>query len=252
MRIILVSPQKNEADLLPFFFRYYQQFVDQIIIADNESDDPRVFDLYKKYGATVHTFSTGGKNDSLTKRNIRNELWKTYHEQKSTDWVIVVDADEHIWHKQGLRVFLQRMYDSGITVMKPIAGYDMVSPEFPEDKGQLLTDTIKMGCDSPGYAKLACFQACVDIGYGCGAHPHDTKPTGIVKRQDGDKDYRMFHYAWLGFDYRFKKEVWRAGIRSDDNKKHGWSCSLEIASDKKRSQNWFNKLLTQSTNVVDA
>jgi hypothetical protein len=251
MRIILVSPQKNEADLLPFFFRYYQQFVDQIIIADNESDDPKVFDLYKQYGATVHSFSTGGKNDSLKKRDIRCNLWKEYHKQNPTDWVIVCDADEHVWHKQGLRHFLQRMYDSGVTVMKPWAGYDMVSQEFPQDTGQLLTDTIKIGCNSPGYAKLACFQSCVDIGYGCGAHPHDTVPTGDVIRCDNDKDYRLFHYAWLGFDYRFKKEVWRAGIRSESNKQHGWSTSLAVASDKNRSLNWFNKLLKEGTNVID-
>lgn len=245
MKITLISPQKNEADLLPFFFNYYEQFVDKIVIVDNQSDDSKVFDLYKQYGVEVRTLDTGGKNDSLAKRAIRNNLYKEYE----TDWVIVCDADEFLYHKNGMRTFLQNMFDTGITIMQP-TGYDMVSMEFPKPEQRILPEHFKMGCLAPGYSKLACFQSCVDINYGCGAHPHDTYPKGKVIKVN-DPNYKLLHYAWIGFDYRFKKEVWRAGIRSESNIKNGWSTSLEVASNKKLSLEHFAKLLAESRNVLE-
>jgi hypothetical protein len=58
-------------------------------ILDNESDDRSVA-IAKELGCTVQTFSTGGKTDDITLRDLKNNVWQ----QTSNGGVIVADMDE--------------------------------------------------------------------------------------------------------------------------------------------------------------
>lgn len=244
MRIAVVSPQKNEEDILPFFLRHYD-FADEIHVHDNESTDGSLEILAANPKVTVHTFKTGGKNDSQSKKNIINQWYK---KGTKADWIICVDADEFLWHPKGVRVYLQECFNAGITIPQ-VRGYQMFDERpLPRDDGKLLlTDWCKHGVeDRVHYSKRAAFQRCLDIRYGPGAHNCD--PKGKVVHSPTE-ELLLFHYKWLSYADSIEKMRWRAGILSDENKRHGWSYKTEELGDE-RWLPFFKEMMAKRIQVI--
>lgn len=250
MKVILVSPQKDEVEMLPFFFRHYDSIVDEYYIYDNISTDPRTFDLYDSNPkVTVVPFDTGGKNDSPTKRRIRNSAWK----ECNADWVLVVDADELLFHPTGVRTYLEWCLKKGITYPTIKGGYEMVSEHFPRDDGRTpITDLVKCGIENWRYAKRCVFQPVADVVYGCGAHPHDTEARGHVV-ESKQAELLLLHYSWLSFDWRYNRTLWRARNLSAANIAHGWSVQLnqiEGAENQAREREGFETRLRSAKPII--
>ena len=86
----------NEADMLEFFFRHYDPWVDRYVIFDDGSTDgsieilkahPRVElrSWHRKYPDTY----------GISQWSWLNEVWKESRGQ--ADWVVIVDIDEHLF-----------------------------------------------------------------------------------------------------------------------------------------------------------
>src|SRR5690606_2040831 len=105
----------NEAKFLPYFLAHYAQFADRIFVYDNGSTDrsPDIVRAHPK--AELRQFDSGGTFDDLSNINVKNNAYKESRGQ--ADFVIVVDADELIYHP-AIRELLQRYKEEGITFPK--------------------------------------------------------------------------------------------------------------------------------------
>src|ERR1017187_5857398 len=105
MKIETFTVCYNEAKMLPYFLRHYTQY-GSVTVFDNESTDASV-NVAKSWGANVFSFNSDKKyrEDILT--HLRNTCWK----ESKADWVIIVDVDEFIYHRN-LPLTLSRSYDT--------------------------------------------------------------------------------------------------------------------------------------------
>ncbi|QOR36420.1 glycosyltransferase [Clostridium sp. 'deep sea'] len=102
MSISLCMIVKNEELNLPSNLQQATKYVDEIVIIDTGSSDNTIA-IAKKYGAIVKEISW--KNDFA---KARNEAIK----HASKDWILVLDADEILYAKEGLKLkdFLKQEY----------------------------------------------------------------------------------------------------------------------------------------------
>lgn len=246
MKITLISPMRNEAYMLPFFFRHYDPIVNQYVIFDNESTDPKCFELYKANPKVrVETLATGGKNDSAAKLRVRNETYK----RLDGEWFIVCDADEFIWHPD-LRGYLTECLAKGITLPK-VTGFDMLSETKPTDDGKTpMTALVKHGQRNDRlYAKRAVFHRSVDIRYYVGCHLCD--PKGNVVQSPGI-DLVLLHYKYLEYRSFMDKMIERSKRLSATNLQNGWSYKTEelTGEGEKKWAQWFETAMREKVQVI--
>ena len=232
MRIVVIALCQNEQYLLPFFLRHYEKFADEIHIFDNNSTDKSVEIIKSNPKCVLHTYFTNGIDDEVHKE-IKNEFYKTL----KSDWFIVVDIDEFIYH-QCLRELLGKYLLEGITIPQ-VKGYGMVSNKLPVDNGTQIYDQIKEGMPYVNYNKNAVFQQCVDINYENGCHI--CMPKGNVKFSQF-QNIKLLHYKMLSKDYVVEKA--KKVKLSLINKRKKWGA--EAASPETMAQeydwHWNNRL----------
>ena len=105
MKIAVYTITYNEEDILPFFIEYYSKFADDIIIYDNNSTDNTV-QIAKQYSkvSKIINVDTNDRLDDNMYIEIRNSCWK----DSDYDYVILVDADEFIYHDLDIRDYLNK------------------------------------------------------------------------------------------------------------------------------------------------
>lgn len=81
--------------ILPHFLKHYD-FVDRIVVYDNQSDDGSLEILKSAAKVEVRSFDTGGEHHEGKMDDIRREVWRESRGQ--ADFVIVCDADEFLYH----------------------------------------------------------------------------------------------------------------------------------------------------------
>src|SRR5205085_1629485 len=123
----------NEAKMLPYFFRHYIGLVDKFFIFDNGSTDGSLKLLSGDERISVQHWEVKGDSFGEASRQLFNAFWKKSRGQ--TDWAIVVEVDEHLFHPD-LGRYLRRCAESGITVVKPV-GYEMIADDFPTQEKPL-------------------------------------------------------------------------------------------------------------------
>jgi hypothetical protein len=182
----------NDARMLPFFFRHYDEFVDNYFVYDNGSTDESLNLLHKHGRVHVTHFDTPGGSFVEEERRLGDTMWKG----SDADWVIVTDLDEHIYHPRLLE-YLQQCSDEGITAIQCV-GYEMVSDDFPPATAKLVesvTIGMRSGCD-----RLCIFNpkeiAETNFTYG----RHEALPTGNVVYPPFSQALPL-HYKQLGIDY---------------------------------------------------
>jgi len=123
----------NEERLLPYIIRHYSRFAELVFIDNNSTD--RTPEIIKDF-RTLNYHLPDEIND-LNHLHVKETCWKG----SKADWVIVVDADEFIYHTD----IVAELGKSQATVIHP-RFYNMYSEAFPTTKGQIY-DEVNMGTD---------------------------------------------------------------------------------------------------------
>ena len=217
MQVHLYALCRNDADMLPFFFRHYDPLVSRYFIFDDHSSDGSL-DLMRAHpNVEVEPFVRSDPDSfTLSELSISNECWK--RSRGSADWVIVIDIDEHLFHPD-LTEMLMRYKALGITIV-PALGYQMISEEFPRPDA-LLCEAHTCGAPWNIYSKVTLFDpsAITEIDYGAGRH--HASPTGRVIAPAND-ELLLLHYKFLGFTRTHERhQQQRGGLRSKDLES-GW------------------------------
>jgi glycosyltransferase involved in cell wall biosynthesis len=126
MNIKVLAICYNSEKILPYFLAHYSYFADQIILFDNQSSDrsPEIIKAHPK--ATLISYSTKGKLEDKAYVVIKNHGWKKF--AKNTDWFIVVDIDEFIYHPYP-RLLLY-LYKVAVVTVPRVAGYNWLTQIF--------------------------------------------------------------------------------------------------------------------------
>lgn len=187
----------NEADMLEFFFRHYDPWVDRYVIYDDGSDDGSLEILKAHQKVELRHFKrTHPKSFVESHRELQNHVWKESRGQ--SDWVVITAIDEHLYYPHSsMAEFLTRCKQKNITFM-PAIGFQMVSETFPPP-GETLCKSLTQGAPFSQMNKLSIFNpnAILETNYSSGRHR--AKPVGKLKLPKQD-ELRLLHYKYLDFD----------------------------------------------------
>ncbi|MGV7221690.1 MAG: glycosyltransferase family 2 protein [Nitrospinales bacterium] len=193
----------NEADILEFFFRNYDPWIDQYIIFDDGSTDGSIEFLEAHPKVVLRKWHRKYPDSYLMSQlDWLNTVWK--ESRGSADWVVIVDMDEHLFVPQTpMTDFLSNYKSQGITQI-PALGFQMLSEEFPE-RGEHLTHSRTMGKPWADMCKLSIFNpdAIKETNFSEGRHT--AIPEGNFKLPSED-ELQLFHYKYLDFERTYKKQ----------------------------------------------
>jgi len=184
----------NEEMILPYTLDHYSKFCRKIYVHDNMSMDSSdsIYKMYPK--VVVRKWHSNDEINELNYVKIKSDSYRKY--SRDCDWVIVCDCDEFLYHPD-LLTKLSEYKKAGVNVPR-ISGHDMVSESFPTYKGEKLTDLVKTGSKLyETMSKNIIFDPKLDVTYGIGGH--SLQADNMVKSED--RDLKLLHYKFLGFDY---------------------------------------------------
>jgi len=209
----------DEADMLGFFFRHYDPWVDRYVIYDDGSTDGSLDILRAHPKVEIRTFTrTDPKSFVRSHRKMQNEIWKESRGQ--ADWVVITAIDEHLWTpRTSMRSYLSEQQQQGVTFI-PALGFDMINPTMPADEGFLI-DCINRGQPSVDFSKLSIFDpnAVIDAGFTMGRHR--AKPKGKL-RLPAREELILWHFKRLGFDRTAAREQTQGARLGVADVANGW------------------------------
>ncbi|MDM5356375.1 glycosyltransferase family 2 protein (plasmid) [Peribacillus sp. RS7] len=232
----------NEEKMLPYFFKHYDNIVDQYYIFDNDSTDNSLSILRSHSKVNVNKFEIQGFSVVQSTLDQYNQCWK--HNKVKADWVIICNIDEHFYHPN-FRKYLEECTSNGITLIVP-EGYEMVSDLFP-NSNEPLYESIRYGVKKEYLDKPQIFNPSEikDINFSVGRH--SASPTGNVKKPS-NKEILLLHYKYIGFNYlnrRLSELRTRLRVMDHINK---WGYHYLWDEEKKLQE--FEKLKKESVKVL--
>jgi glycosyl transferase family 2 len=192
----------NDADMLGFFFRHYDSWVDLYIVYDDGSTDETLPILQAHPRVEVRRFVRNDPESFVeSHRHLHNSVWR--QSRGAADWVVITAIDEHL-HVPGvaMRDYLEQCRAEGVTYI-PAAGYQMVSEKFP-DRSELLCETRRWGatCDFSNKTSIFDPNAVEETNYLQGRHTAQLE--GRLQRPKQDR-LLLLHYKYLDFDRTFRR-----------------------------------------------
>jgi hypothetical protein len=215
--------------MLPYFFRHFDELVDEYFVYDNGSTDNSL-DLLRGHGRVhVEHFDVAGDSFVDEERRLGNEIWK--RSRGKADWVIITDIDEHLY-RPDLLGYLARCREEGITAIKSF-GYEMVADAFPTQEDKLV-NLVTRGCRSAGLNRLCIFNPDAITATHFGPGRHQAWPEGHVV-WPASSEVLLLHYKQMGVDYLITRSAQLSqGMKSGDIE-NGWGGHYH----------WSNEAITE-------
>lgn len=197
----------NEADMLGFFFRHYDPWVDRYVIYDDGSTDGSREILQAHPKVELRRFArVETESFVLSHKAMQDEAWK--ESRGVADWIVVTAIDEHLHVSgQGTADYLAKQAARGVTMI-PALGFDMNHPIMPNDQG-LLVERVTAGRPRAAFNKLSIFRplSLRETGFGPGRHA--AEPVGDLRLPARDR-MMLWHYKHLGFERNATREAEQA------------------------------------------
>lgn len=235
MRIDLYSISWNERQMLPFFLDYYGPWVDRFVIFDDQSDDGTSEALARHPKVDLRPLPPKGSSFVLTALEIWRHAWK--ESRAGADWVIVTNIDEFIYHPDGMRRYLERCTEQGVTMVHP-RGFEMVGERFP-DPGQSLVEAVPKGVAMFGKDKRQVFNpdAVIEMQYGPGRH--ECSPTGRVVEPSA-VEASLLHYKYVSPAYLLRRQRSLGRRMLEGDRRSGFGVQYHLTAERiMRSFEWL-------------
>ncbi len=212
MRIDLYATCWNDARMLGFFFRHYEDLVQRFVIFDDGSTDGSVEILRAHPKVVLRRWERADPASFvLSEQHLSDHCWK--ESRGEADWVMVLDLDEHLQHDD-LLAYLQRSRANGVTVV-PALGFQMLTATFPQPN-EKLSDAWVQGAPWIQMCKCSLFDPnrIEEINFTPGRHC--TAPSGDVLAPARDELLNL-HYKYLGLSYvRARHRELHSGLGATD------------------------------------
>ena len=224
MRLDLYTTCWNDARMLEFFFRHYDQFVQRYVVYDDGSTDGSLDILRAHPRVEVRRFQRDKTNSFvLAEQRLSNQCWK--ESRGRADWVLVLDVDEHLLHPDFLE-YLSGCRNARVTIV-PALGFQMMTTRFPSTTDRL-SEVYVRGAPWIQMCKCSVFDPdeIDEINFTPGRHR--VEPSGNVRAPRSDELLNL-HYKYLGFEYTVARhrELLRGLCVTDDasgwGHKYHWS-----------------------------
>jgi hypothetical protein len=182
----------NERRMLPFFLEHYEPWVDRFVVFDDQSDDGTAEALTHHPKVDLRPFPPKGSSFVLAALALWQQAWK--ESRGHADWVVVTNVDELFYHPAGMRAYLTRCTEHGVTIIHP-RGYEMVGERFPAP-GSSLVRQLPEGVAMFGQDKRQLFDpdAITEINFEPGRH--SCNPTGTVV-EPRTVEAALLHYKYV-------------------------------------------------------
>lgn len=238
---------RNNADILPWFLRHYETFCERMIFWDDQSTDGtrELLKAHPNCDMREWPFDTGLDDDAFLRFS-----YAAYRTAVGrADWVMLVDADEFIYHRGDMKEHLRNALS--ITTVCRTQGFNMAGQGVPTLlPGVQLYDLMPLGVHAPVYAKPVIFDPRMEIRWMRGKQELEfvdgaVHPTPLLK---------LLHYRYLGADYTRKRNAEnfsRVGMFTGE-KTAAWTCNPEYrGSDKEHSPEWAESINQLAFNVLN-
>lgn len=214
MTVHLYTMTWNEADMLGFFFRHYNPWVDRYVIYDNGSTDDTLKLLHAHPKVELRRFErTAADSFVLSQQHLQNHVWK--ESRGRADWVVMTALDEHL-HVPGqpMKEYLRKCRRHGITCIFGL-GYQMLTREMARPD-ELLCQTHTLGAPFDDMSKLSLFNPDALEATRFEVGRHLAAPTGRIKMPWRDR-LLVLHYKHLGYERAFRRECFlKTGLGPTD------------------------------------
>jgi len=226
----------NEEIILPFFLQHYCDFAN-VIIYDNESTDSSTA-IAENFGAKVITYNTNKQIRDDVYLDIKNSCWK----ESDADWVIVVDADEFIYHKNLVEI----LKSTPESIIVP-QGYEMISEDIPKFEEKSITSHIKEGIKYDNSSKPCIFspKKLKEINFTPGCH--SANPVGDIS-YNINSGIKLLHYKHINREYVINKHSEYQTRLSLVNKQNRWGHHYNRSN--QEIHRLFDDYLNNSKSVI--
>jgi glycosyltransferase involved in cell wall biosynthesis len=243
MKIDLYSTMHNEEEILPYFLRHYEQIADRIFVWEDQSTDRTREILASHPKVKLMPLNVHGDDDAHWVDNV----WPQYTSisKGKADYVIIVDADEFVYHPN-LYAYLETCLKDGVRLFC-CCGFTMISESFPTTDEQIY-DEIKTGMHDPWGGKCCVFSPYIHIKYAPGRH--FTKECSEDLTQAGKHDLKLLHYRYLGKEYFAKRSARNMNRMSENNKIQHWDKAEKPDSKSPYSLYWYERWKHLATKVI--
>jgi len=196
MKIHVHFPTKNDGRILPYFFKYYDQFVEKYFAYYNINSTDNTLEILKSKSNVTIIEDNHQKLDERFLISIKNVEWRKYSTIDNCDWVFLVDNDEFLYNLDLIKLLEE--YDKNEIAIPKVEGYQMFNEFFPTEDKQI-TEIIKKGIPYHPYNKQVVIKPYVipNYSYGC----HFISPQGPNIKMNDVPEIKMLHYKIFGDEY---------------------------------------------------